>query len=166
MSHFYTGSHLGTDPKIGVHVPSPDPEEQACCTACIQACPCTAAPARRPSHSLSTCRYKEELRQGSFQFPGSFGTAAKGSRLPTFVPKNAANTNIVPWQGGLLAMFESGQPHHLQAGTLETRGLELLAGVLHAGVPLQTPSSLVDAAVGDPQALLQRGNVLDGCCVC
>ena len=94
-------------------------------------------------------RYQEEVQQqGSFLFPGSFGTGSQGSRLPTFVPKNAANTNIVPWRGGLLAMFESGQPHHLQAQSLQTQGLDLLAGALKAGVPLQTPFSAVDAAVG------------------
>ena len=99
------------------------------------------------------CRYREEMQQGSFLFPGSFGTGSKRSRLPTFVPKNAANTNIVPWQGGLLAMFESGQPHHLQAHSLQTQGLNLLAGALKAGVPLQTPFRAVDAAVGTPLLL-------------
>ena len=98
-------------------------------------------------HSL-LCRYREEMQQAKFLFPGSFGTGSKGSRLPTFAPKNAANTNIIPWQGGLLAMFESGQPHHLQSHSLRTQGLNLSAGALKAGLPLQTPFSVVDAAAG------------------
>ena len=108
-------------------------------------------------------RYQEEVQQGSFLFPGSFGTGSRGSRLPTFVPKNAANTNIVPWRGGLLAMFESGQPHHLQAQSLHTQGLDLLAGALKAGVPLQTPFSGVDAALGAMPHHTMPGMVWQGC---
>ena len=64
--------------------------------------------------------------------------------------QNAANTNVVPWHAGLLATFESGQPHALDAHTLKTLGPSTLNGALRPGVPLQTPSAHLDAALGAP----------------
>ncbi|WP_040795213.1 carotenoid oxygenase family protein [Nocardia higoensis] len=50
------------------------------------------------------------------QIPG--GPLANIGRLP----KNVANTNIVNYAGGLLALWEIGNPHRLDLDTLETLG--------------------------------------------
>ena len=76
------------------------------------------------------------------------------------MPKNVANTGILPWQDGTcLAMFEAGQPHSLHAGSLRTLGPSLLSGLLRPGIPFQTGFPWLDRAAG---ALLPAWM----CCYC
>ncbi|KAF6256619.1 carotenoid oxygenase [Scenedesmus sp. NREL 46B-D3] len=59
--------------------------------------------------------------------------AADGSLLFNpfdFTLKNVANTGVVHWGGRLLALYESGLPHELDAATLDTLGESTINGQL------------------------------------
>eukprot|EP01035_Chromulina_nebulosa_P033017 gene33017-44174_t len=54
---------------------------------------------------------------------GAFGTSPRGGPLANFLNvkfKNVANTNVVYWGGKLLALWEAGLPHRLEADSLRT----------------------------------------------
>lgn len=59
-----------------------------------------------------------------------FGTRGASILRPPWRPKNAANTNVLSWQGRLLALWEAGLPHEVDPRTLESRGAVDLGGVV------------------------------------
>lgn len=63
----------------------------------------------------------------------TFGTEPSGGliqRIFQTKTKNTANTNVVYWAGRLLALYESGGPHLIEADSLRTVGLSTIKGVL------------------------------------
>lgn len=63
------------------------------------------------------------------------GLATRPSDSPlatAFAPwgRNVANTCVLPWAGGLLALWEGGNPHRLDPETLETLGTERFHGAV------------------------------------
>ncbi len=69
-----------------------------------------------------------ERRRGRRVYPG-FGSHSRSWRHPWGV-KNVANTNVIAWQGRLLALWEGGRPHEIDPRTLRTRGETDLGGVV------------------------------------
>ena len=65
------------------------------------------------------------------------------------MPKNASNTNVLPFRSSLLALFESAQPHRMNARSLSTEGLDLLGGALHEGFPFESGFGPADKAMGE-----------------
>jgi all-trans-8'-apo-beta-carotenal 15,15'-oxygenase len=85
---------------------------------------------------VRTQPYVEEQKAGKFLYRGVFGTAKPGGWLANTFDlrlKNIANTNILPWGGKLLALWEAAEPHRLDPRTLETLGLDNLDGILQPG---------------------------------
>jgi all-trans-8'-apo-beta-carotenal 15,15'-oxygenase len=85
---------------------------------------------------VRTQPYVEEQKAGKFLYRGVFGTAKPGGWLTNTFDlrlKNIANTNILPWGGKLLALWEAAEPHRLDPHTLETLGLDDLDGTLRPG---------------------------------
>ena len=74
---------------------------------------------------VETTPYVEETDANEILYRNTFGTQPTGGPLRnafTVTLKNVANTNVVSWGGRLLALWEAGAPHELDAVTLETRG--------------------------------------------
>ena len=74
---------------------------------------------------VETTPYVEETTADEILYRNTFGTQPTGGPLRnafTVTLKNVANTNVVSWGGRLLALWEAGAPHELDAVTLETRG--------------------------------------------
>ncbi|KAK9808286.1 hypothetical protein WJX73_007656 [Symbiochloris irregularis] len=92
--------------------------------------------------------YEMEQKHGEFLYAASFGTPTNSTKVPgkmlAITPKNASNTSVVPFRDGILACFESSQPHKLDPHTLSTHGLDTLGGHLKLGVPFETGLSLLD----------------------
>ncbi|MEM7152646.1 MAG: carotenoid oxygenase family protein [Myxococcota bacterium] len=84
--------------------------------------------ARGALRLIETAGLAKERKRGRRLFPG-FGTHAPAWWHPWSV-KNVANTNVIPWQGRLLALWEGGRPHEVSLETLQTRGLTSLGGVV------------------------------------
>jgi all-trans-8'-apo-beta-carotenal 15,15'-oxygenase len=87
---------------------------------------------------VRTQPYQEEQAAGQFLYRGVFGTQKPGGWLANAFDlrlKNIANTNILPWGGKLLALWEAASPHRLDPATLETLGLDDLDGLLPDGAP-------------------------------
>jgi all-trans-8'-apo-beta-carotenal 15,15'-oxygenase len=85
---------------------------------------------------VRTQPYVEEQKAGKFLYRGVFGTAKPGGWLANAFDlrlKNIANTNILPWGGKLLALWEAAEPHRLDPRTLDTLGLDNLDGTLKPG---------------------------------
>ena len=95
-----------------------------------------------------------EQSHADFLFPSTFGTPASDTLpgyIAPFMPKNVSNTSVLPFRGGILAMFESAQPYRLDAESLSTEGMDLMGGTLQRGVPFETGLGFVDAAAGESQ---------------
>ena len=74
---------------------------------------------------VETQPFVEETNANEILYRNTFGTQPKGGVLRnafTVTLKNVANTNVVNWGGRLLALWEAGAPHELDATTLETIG--------------------------------------------
>lgn len=84
--------------------------------------------ARGALRLIETAGLTKERKRGRRLFPG-FGTHAPAWWYPWAV-KNVANTNVIAWQGRLLALWEGGRPHEVSLETLQTRGLSDLGGVV------------------------------------
>ena len=96
-------------------------------------------------------RYNLEESHGKFLYPASFGTPASDQvpgYIAPFMPKTASNTSVIPFRQGVLAAFESAQPHRVSASTLSTEGLDTLGGLLTAGVPFESGLGIMDWAAG------------------
>lgn len=73
---------------------------------------------------VRTAEFEAEEKAGRPLYR-SFGTNLPGGLLRNagrFHFKNAANTHVLPLDGEILALWEGGQPHSLDAATLKTRG--------------------------------------------
>src|SRR4028119_297094 len=79
---------------------------------------------------VQTCGYLEESAAGEFLY-GNYGMTAPGPVWNQWLRpvKNAANTSVLALPDKLLALWEGGNPHALDLQTLETRGLDDLAGL-------------------------------------
>ena len=87
-------------------------------------------------HVAVTFRYKSEVGHQKILFRGSFGTQKPGgARRNAFdiFMKNAANTNVIYFQGRLLALFEAAQPVAMNPYSLKTLGPDLLGGNIKPG---------------------------------
>ena len=77
-----------------------------------------------------------EEKAGKPLYRGVFGTQKPGGLLANAFDvrlKNIANTHVVKLGDQLLALWEASSPHALDPGTLDTKGISLLDGVLKAG---------------------------------
>jgi len=74
---------------------------------------------------VKTAGFQAEERAGQFLYAG-YGQKVPGPfwRQWGAQPKNAANTSVLALPDKLLALWEGGNPHALDLGTLETWGLE------------------------------------------
>ena len=71
---------------------------------------------------VRTEKFVAESAKGEFLMPG-FGTYFKPKRqIKSADSTNPANTNVIPLNGKLLAMWEAGSAYELDMKTLETRG--------------------------------------------
>ena len=81
-------------------------------------------------------RYESEVGRQKILFRGSFGTQKPGgagrNAFDIFM-KNAANTNVIYFEGRLLALFEAAQPIAMNPYSLKTLGPDLLGGNIKAG---------------------------------
>lgn len=72
---------------------------------------------------VQTQRYTEESAAGQFLYP-SFGTALQRRGVKTSDAMNAANTNLLPFNGSLYALWEGGSATELDPATLATIGIK------------------------------------------
>ena len=98
-------------------------------------------------------RYKSEVGQQKILFRGSFGTqkpgGAKSNAFDIFM-KNAANTNVIYFEGRLLALFEAAQPIAMNPYSLKTLGPDLLGANIKTGASFdfgQTGNRLAGTAL-------------------
>ena len=105
------------------------------------------------SRFVETEGFRAEEVSGEILFRNTFGTQRKWSRpeleraLANFgdsSQKNVANTNVILWQGKLLALWEASQPHRVDPRSLKTLGLETLDGLLKEGLPFATGVGWLD----------------------
>lgn len=112
------------------------------------------------SRFVETECMKEEEESQKFLYRGTFGTGPSGfleppknglnedpwqEPLPSKIVgnalkidiKNSANTQVISFGGKVLALFEAGLPHRIDANTLETLGEDDLGGTLQRGSPVK-----------------------------
>jgi len=78
------------------------------------------------SHSgrfVLTQKFSEESRAGQFLFP-AFGTSIRRKGVKNNDTVNVANTNLLPFNGALYALWEGGSATELDPQTLATRGIK------------------------------------------
>ena len=78
------------------------------------------------SHSgrfVSTQKFTEETAAGQFLYP-TFGTHISRRGIKSNDTMNAANTNLLPFQGRLYALWEGGSATEVDPDTLATLGLK------------------------------------------
>ncbi|BAC91630.1 carotenoid oxygenase family protein [Gloeobacter violaceus] len=93
----------------------------------------------------------QESAAGRILSKNVFGTLRPGgfwANAFDFGFKNVANTGVVYHGGRLLALWEAAPPHRLDPASLETFGLDDLAGALCGGKPFAAHPRL-DPATGD-----------------
>lgn len=76
--------------------------------------------------------YLREKQRNKILYKGTFATKIPGgffSNALAFNPKNTANTNVIYWAGKLLALWEGGLPHRMEADSLRTVGPYTIKGV-------------------------------------
>ena len=79
-------------------------------------------------------KFRQEQEAGRFLFDGA-GTVFRDSvAVRNNEDTNAANINVQPFNGELLALWEAGAPYRIDPSTLETRGQQQWSEEL-AGVP-------------------------------
>lgn len=72
---------------------------------------------------VETRKFQDESEAGRFLYP-TFGTALNRAPLKNSDTVNAANTNLLPFNGSLFALWEGGSATELDPDTLATRGLK------------------------------------------
>ncbi|MGV7207719.1 carotenoid oxygenase family protein [Oxalobacteraceae bacterium A2-2] len=72
---------------------------------------------------VRTQKFIEESEAGRFLYP-AFGTAINRKPVKNNDTINTANTNLLPFAGGVYALWEGGSATELDPVTLETRGLK------------------------------------------
>ena len=81
---------------------------------------------------IETDAYKQESKSNAFEIRG-FATNPSTSfwrNIGFGTPRNVANTTIYRWNNQLLAGWEGGSPHAIDAFTLETIGIETFNGLI------------------------------------
>lgn len=71
---------------------------------------------------IHTKKFKEEQRAGHFLYPGFADSSTTRKTIKNPDDLNTANTNLIHWQGTLLALWEAGSAHELDPTSLETLG--------------------------------------------
>jgi all-trans-8'-apo-beta-carotenal 15,15'-oxygenase len=104
------------------------------------------------SRFVQTAGYLEEQEQITWRT--TFGTQRRGGPLANAFDlklKNPANTNILPIPGRnrVLALWEAGAPHALDAHTLETIGCDTIDGRVETRSPGALPLDLPLPFTGD-----------------
>lgn len=73
---------------------------------------------------VQTKKFKEEQAAGRFLYPG-FADGGAGDRMVRCPDDlNTANTNVMAWNGRLLALWEAGSAYELDAQSLDTLGVK------------------------------------------
>lgn len=72
---------------------------------------------------VETQRYRDESAAGQFLYP-AFGTLVSRRAARDNDTMNAANTNLLPYDGRLYALWEGGSATELDPATLATRGIK------------------------------------------
>jgi carotenoid cleavage dioxygenase len=70
-----------------------------------------------------TKKFEDESKAGRFLYP-AFGTYIDRAAVKNNDGVNVANTNLLPFNGGLYALWEGGSAIELDPGTLATRGVK------------------------------------------
>ena len=81
---------------------------------------------------IDTAVYRDEAARGRFSHRG-FATNLEGVRwrnLGAGRPRNVANTTVTRWGERLIVGWEGGEPHAVDADSLDTLGLETFAGAI------------------------------------
>ena len=123
---------------------------------------------------VETAGFADEARAGAVVWRTTFGTNRRGGPLANAFDlrlKNPANTAMLPLpdRGVVLALWEAGPPHALDARTLETLGPDDLGGALAVGppgaLPLAAPAA-VPLATGDALSAHAKTCAATGRTVC
>ena len=80
---------------------------------------------------VETQRYRDESAAGQFLYP-AFGTQVARRPVRDNDTMNAANTNLLPYDGRLYALWEGGSATELDPATLATRGITTWSDELRA----------------------------------
>ncbi|WP_306396984.1 carotenoid oxygenase family protein [Telluria beijingensis] len=80
---------------------------------------------------VETQRYRDESAAGQFLYP-AFGTLVTRRGVRDNDTMNAANTNLLPYDGRLYALWEGGSATELDPATLATRGVKTWGDELRA----------------------------------
>lgn len=86
---------------------------------------------------IATKAYLAQKKAKKIVYRG-FGTQKKGGIFANLFDtnlKNAANTNIIHWGGQLLALWEGGLPHRMEADSLRTLGETKVRNLLSQNQP-------------------------------
>jgi len=78
---------------------------------------------RHSGRFVATQKFSEESRAGQFLYP-AFGTGIYRKGFKNNDVINAANTNLLPFNGSLYALWEGGSATELDPATLATRGIK------------------------------------------
>lgn len=103
---------------------------------------------------IDTERYRDESEAGQFLYP-AFGTLVTRRGVRDNDTMNAANTNLLPYDGRLYALWEGGSATELDPATLATRGVKAWSDELRA-MPFSAHPKL------DPQGGMWNFGTLPG----
>jgi len=103
---------------------------------------------------VETQRYRDESAAGQFLYP-AFGTLVTRRGVRDNDTMNAANTNLLPYDGRLYALWEGGSATELDTATLATRGIKTWSDELRA-MPFSAHPKL------DPQGGMWNFGTLPG----
>ena len=98
---------------------------------------------------VRTSQFAAEELADKFLYSG-YGMTAPGPLWKRWITplKNAANTSVLPLGDRLLALWEGGNPHALDLGTLRTLGRDDLSGALAGNAPYSAHPK-IDPVTGD-----------------
>jgi all-trans-8'-apo-beta-carotenal 15,15'-oxygenase len=74
---------------------------------------------------IQTKKFREEQSSGRFLYPGFADNDPSYRPFRSPDDLNTANTNLIHWNGKLLALWEGGSAHELDFRTLETIGVKI-----------------------------------------
>lgn len=109
---------------------------------------------RHRGRFVETQRYRDESAAGQFLYP-AFGTHVARRGVRDNDTMNAANTNLLPYDGRLYALWEGGSATELDPESLATRGIKTWSDELRA-MPFSAHPKL------DPQGGMWNFGTLPG----
>lgn len=71
---------------------------------------------------IHTQKFEREQREDKFLYPGLASNPELGRPIRNPDNLNTANTNLIAWNGSLLALWEAGSAHEIEPERLETLG--------------------------------------------